>query len=128
MNQQLKIDEALIAIMSIITWKMHEQNNNNIRSIVEYINQKTKQKDIKSMTNIILKHNDLELFKWMIEPLTYQKNDIHYDFFNEYIDTEDLYDLYVLTNSKDTISNDKTNYKCLFPKNIKKLKKAKNSL
>ena len=45
---------------------------------------KRKGTDIGYMSEIIIKHKDLELFNWMLDPITYSAGDIHYDFFGNY--------------------------------------------
>lgn len=48
------------------------------------------------MCEIILKHHDFELFYWMLDPIAYSKENIHYDFFADYTknDTDLLEDFY----------------------------------
>ena len=40
--------------------------------------------DVGAMCKIILKHQDFELFYWMLDPIEYSLENIHYDFFKDY--------------------------------------------
>lgn len=100
LEKQYQIDEALVEIMAIVSFQLSTNKFNDIMDIIRDINDRYEGDDIHSMTNIILRHNDLELFKWMIDPLTYQNDDVHYDFFSHYVtdeDQEDVNDLYEST-------------------------------
>ena len=101
-EQQL-IDEALVELMAIISYDLYKNKSSNIMDTVKRINTKYKGQDIKAITNIILRHNDLELFKWMLDPLSYQLDDVHYDFFNNYLFKEDLEDIKIIKESEDLL-------------------------
>ena len=93
--QQKAIDEALVELMAkvaVLLYLNHEKHaTTDIWNILEKISKGDD--DIASMSKIILKHNDLELFNWMIMP---DMEDIHYDFFSNYTknDTELVEELY----------------------------------
>lgn len=93
MQEQRNIDEALIETMAITAYLLYKKNTNNIMDIIKYINKRSTDDDIISITNIILRHNDLELLRWIIDPLSYEMYDVNYDFFNNYINNEDKEDL-----------------------------------
>ena len=100
LQQQCIEDEALIELMAMVIVENNEYMkkgfNFNIIEIIKNIDTNTIDDDIKSIINIILRHNDYELFKWMIDPITYQIGDINYDFFNNYVVKSDEEDLKVL--------------------------------
>lgn len=106
LQQQYHIDEALVELMALVAYQLSSNKFNNIMDIVKDINEHYDADDIHSMTNIILRHNDLELFKWMIDPLTYQNGDIHYNFFAHYITNEDQNDVTLLFESDDIMVDD----------------------
>ena len=105
MYQQFKIDEALVETMAIVANRLYEENTNDIMAIIKKINARYPG-DIKAITSIILRHNDLELFKWMIDPISYEIGVVNYDFFSHYITKEDLDDLNNLIQSDDTMFDD----------------------
>ena len=89
MDKQQLIDEALVELMAILTYRLYNNKENNINSSIwkELENVKNSDEydsDLKYMAELILKHHDFELFYWMLDPLTYQNDDIHYDFFSNY--------------------------------------------
>lgn len=94
MKNQYKIDETLVEIMAGLAVKLDDCKRSDkqfdIWYEIEELSYEYEGKDIGAMCDIILKHNDLELFNWMIDPITYSGEDIHYDFFSEYTkdDTE----------------------------------------
>lgn len=96
LEMQNSIDEALIETMSSIAYNAYNFPQLGIMEILEKLNQKAKEvgeSDIEAITNIILRHNDLALFEWMIEPLYNQLDYTAYDFFSRYLKKEDLKDL-----------------------------------
>ena len=101
MEQQGKIDEVLVEAMAITAYYLDYRNTDSIFQVIREINTRYKGDDIKAITNIILRHNDLELFKWMIDPLSYQVDDVNYDFFGHYITNEDLNDLNIIFESEE---------------------------
>lgn len=104
MHQQL-IDEALIETMAIVAYKLwHNKLHNKRQSVMEIIadlNSRYKSDDIIALTSIILRHNNLDLFYWTLDPLTYQNNDINYDFFKYYINSNDIEDVKKLVQTDD---------------------------
>ncbi|MBE6160189.1 MAG: hypothetical protein E7157_03990 [Lactobacillales bacterium] len=106
MNEQFRIDEALVETMSIAAYMKFKQPNLSIMDIVKNINAKYDGEDIHAITNIIIRHNDLELFKWMLDPLSYQLDDINYDYFEHYITSEDMQDLKDLKDSDEIVFDD----------------------
>ena len=104
MDKQQVIDEALVELMAILAYKLYkckEKNKEiNIWNELEKIVNSNLDEDIKNISELILKHHDFELFYWMLDPLTYQNGDIHYDFFSNYAkdDKEILNKIYNLNN------------------------------
>ena len=98
-DQQKEIDEALIDLMAIIAYILSTEKFSNIMDAIDYIskhysdNDKIHTNTIRAMANIVLRHNDLELFKWMLDPITYQVDDIHYDYFAHYTNSDDADDI-----------------------------------
>ena len=100
MQRQRYVDEALVELMALLSNRMYckkeEGKTVDIWKELEHTSvyfekdngkDKGKGKDISIMSKIILKHKDFELFKWMLDPIGYSNEDIHYDFFKKY--TED---------------------------------------
>ena len=106
MELQRKIDEALVEAMSITSYYLYSRNTDNIFQVIKEINTRYKGEDIGAITNIILRHNDLELFKWMIDPLSYQVDDVNYDFISRYSTNDDLNDLNIIYESKEDSFDD----------------------
>ncbi len=100
MSFQQAIDEALIDLMARITFEINTDKFSDIMEVADYLSKRSKNGSYKGMSNIILRHNDLELFKWMIDPLSYQSDDIHYDFFSNYITADDLDDVKTVLESE----------------------------
>ena len=100
MEKQQLADEALVELMSILAYKIYSNTqkgiNSDIWQIINEAREHYEGEDIGIICEIILKHEDLELFYWMIDPITYSMGDIHYDFFKEYTknDQELLEQLY----------------------------------
>ena len=92
MYQQQIIDEALVEIMAFVAYELYINKSSNIMEFVKKVPNRYNQVDLTAMSNIILRHNDLELFKWMIDPLTYQNGDVNYDFFSNYLTKDDMDD------------------------------------
>ena len=86
-NQQI-IDESLVELMAILSYKLYKDQENgidtNIWSSIAKISNNYEGTDVGSMCKIILKHGDFELFYWMLDPIEYSLENIHYDFFKEY--------------------------------------------
>lgn len=98
---QENVDEALTELMSYSAYRCYYYGENIIDSIKKF---KTyKNKNIRSIVNIIDRHNDLELFKWMIIPLEYQGYDLSYNFFKEYVNADDLEDVLALYDGNSTM-------------------------
>lgn len=98
-NQQI-IDESLVELMAVLSYKLYTDQGNDIdtniwNSIVEISNH-YEGTDVGAMCKIILKHQDFELFYWMLDPIEYSLENIHYDFFKDYTknDQELLKELY----------------------------------
>ncbi|MBQ6538958.1 MAG: hypothetical protein IJL76_01620 [Bacilli bacterium] len=106
LSQQIAIDEALVETMAIIAYKSYRDGNDDLMETVEFLNKQDAGEDIHAITNIILRHGDLDLFRWMAFPLEYQENDIHYDYFNHYVDEADKEDVLSITNSEELGFND----------------------
>ncbi|MBQ6497111.1 MAG: hypothetical protein IJI58_00145 [Bacilli bacterium] len=100
MSFQQAIDEALIDLMARITFEINTDKFSDIMEVAGYLSKHSKNGSYTGMSNIILRHNDLELFKWMIDPISYQNDDIHYDFFSNYITTDDLNDIKIVLESE----------------------------
>lgn len=86
-NQQI-IDESLVELMAVLSYKLYTDIENSIdtniwNSIFE-ISKHYEGTDVGAICKIILKHQDFELFYWMIDPIEYSLENIHYDFFKDY--------------------------------------------
>ena len=88
MDKQYRVDEALVDLMAALSYKLHatkqKGENLDIWTAIEQARDTIESDDIVAMCEIILKHHDFELFKWMIDPISYSQGDIHYDFFGDY--------------------------------------------
>lgn len=86
-NQQI-IDESLIELMAILSYKLYNDQENGIDidiwNCIEEIANHYEGTDVGAMCKIILKHQDFELFYWMLDPIEYSLENIHYDFFKDY--------------------------------------------
>ena len=95
-NYQL-IDEALVELMALLSYSLYVDNSTDVvEKLYEIIDDDNMFDDIRAMARIIIRHNDFNLFKWMIDPLTYQLDDINYDFFSNYVTDEDIEDCNVV--------------------------------
>ena len=100
LDKQKNVDEALVEIMGILSYQLYtiKQKNEKIDiwSTLKNLQETHHNKDIRLMCEIILKHHDFELFYWMLDPIAYSKENIHYDFFADYTknDTDLLEDFY----------------------------------
>ena len=94
MINQGKVDECLVELMSILSYKLYRNKEKgkiqDIWSVIDEIKDICDGNDIGGMCKIILKHHDLELFKWMIDPISYSQGDIHYDYFGQYTKEDEL--------------------------------------
>ncbi|MBQ6477626.1 MAG: hypothetical protein IJI43_04255 [Bacilli bacterium] len=115
--RQQAIDETLIEVMSITAYYLYKNKFNSIEDTLDCIQEISRingNEDFASLINIMKRHNNLDLFKWIIDPLTYQQDTLNYDFFKNYITNEDekdakkLIDYYVLENLGDDIINKST--------------------
>lgn len=102
MNRQHIVDEALVELMAQLSYKIYSSKKqgkeidvfealNQIRNdtdetylMCEASKKDTLKRSARIMCDIILRHHDLELFYWMLDPITYSNGDMHYDFFSEY--------------------------------------------
>ena len=86
-NQQI-IDESLVELTAILSYKLYKDQENGINSdiwsSIEEISNHYKGTDVGAMCKIILKHGNYELFYWMLDPIGYSLENIHYDFFKDY--------------------------------------------
>ena len=100
LDKPKNVDEALVEIMGILSYQLYtiKQKNEKIDiwSTLKNLQETHHNKDIRLMCEIILKHHDFELFYWMLDPIAYSKENIHYDFFADYTknDTDLLEDFY----------------------------------
>ena len=97
MEKQQIADEALVELMSVLAMKLYNNSLNGKTTDIWQLIQETRDhfdgEDLGIMCEIILKHNDLELFYWMIDPIGYSMGDVHYDFFRQYTQNDgDLLD------------------------------------
>lgn len=110
MEKQYKIDEALVEIMSVLSYYLYKDKergkDTHIWDMMAKIKKMFKEeydeliemdlecrelgkdtikaKDKIVMCDFILRHHDFELFNWMIDPIEYSLGDVHYDFFKDY--------------------------------------------
>lgn len=100
MEKQQIVDEALVELMAILSYQLYvdkeKGKSTDIWKSIEKIRNAYEGEDIGAMCKIVLKHQDFELFNWMIDPITYSQGDIHYDFFAQYTkcDQDLLQELY----------------------------------
>jgi len=106
LEKQIKVDEALVETMAIVANRLYEEDKTDIMEIIRDINANYNSDDIRAITNIILRHNDLELFKWMIDPISYEIGVVNYDFFSKYITEADLNDVEDIRKSSDSFDDD----------------------
>lgn len=109
-KKQVKIDEALVEIMARLAYKLYRNKEKgkvtDIWNVIKEMRDNCKEeyyelkeldlefgemeqdtiraKDRVVMCDILLKHHDFELFNWIIDPISYSQDDIHYDFFEQY--------------------------------------------
>lgn len=85
-DRQVVVDEALVDLMSALAFRLYRAKVKGEKVDIwdELEGFKGKDGDINYLAEIILKHKDLQLFEWMIDPITYSNGDIHYDFFSAY--------------------------------------------
>ena len=86
------VDETLVELMSILSIYLAKDKSTDVMDMIKRINQNF-EGDIKSITNIIIRHDNLDLLKWMLDPLTYQADDITYDYLKFYLNDDDYPDL-----------------------------------
>ena len=98
MKSQEHLDEALVELMSRVAYKLYKKATTDVMAIIKEVKNESFSVDIKAIANIILRHNDLELFWWMLDPLSYQLDDVNYDFFSHYVMEEDKKDIDVRFN------------------------------
>ena len=98
------VDETLVEMMAILSVKLYYNSNMSLMDHIKDLIIKTEkiynkksfeEKEellrIINIGRIIIKHNDFELFKWMLNPIEYCFGDIHYDFFKEYTKNDPQY-------------------------------------
>ena len=84
------VDETLVELMAILSYKLNKYPDISIKTQLEALSKMDIEGEdyefarLVIMSKIILKHNDYELFKWMLDPISYSFGDPHYDFFKEY--------------------------------------------
>lgn len=102
LEQQIRVDEALVELMTIVSCKLYKDKMNGIDSdifsILKKISNSHLEEDLKAISNIMLRHNDLDLFRWMIDPLYYEQGYVNYDFFSNYVTSEDIEDVNKIKN------------------------------
>lgn len=84
LDKQIRIDEALIELMAYVSYLSYKNKDKNIFEIIENVKNKIDESeiDIKVMCDIILRHHDLKLFEWMLNPL--ENDDIRFNYFEYY--------------------------------------------
>lgn len=101
MEKQQIVDESLAELISVLSYKLYSSKKKesyiDIWKAIEQAKEVYEGEDIGTMCEIILRHHDFELFYWMLDPISYSKGDIHYDFFSKYTENdsdlvEKLYD------------------------------------
>lgn len=118
MEKQQIVDEALVELMAALSYKLYSNKEKgkaiDIWNAIEQASDAYEGEDIGTMCKIILKHQDLELFNWMIDPISYSQGDIHYDFFGQYTKEDQalLQELYEvaeldLDNNLESLENNK---------------------
>lgn len=88
MQRQQQVYEALVDLIAYTAYKVwydtQYEGKADIWKAIEIVKNKHFKEDITIMSEIILKHHDLDLFYWMIDPFYYSGGDHHYDFFKQY--------------------------------------------
>ncbi len=97
LESQENVDEALIELMSIIAVEAYTKGK-SIGETLKKVSESNLHEDLKAMSRIIIRHNDLTLFNWIIMPLEYQVGDVNHDFFANYINDEDKEDAKIIYN------------------------------
>ena len=97
MEKQQIVDESLVELMSFLAYKLYKDiengKNANIWESIEELSNHYEGTDIGFICKIILRHQDLMLFGWMLDPIAYSFENIHYDFFKDYTkNDQDLLD------------------------------------
>lgn len=87
MYYQRVIDETLVELMTLLAYKMRN-NTIDVYSSMTGLMDVDVDEQIKTMCEIILRHHDLDLFKWMLDPLSYSLGDTDYDFFFKYTEND----------------------------------------
>ena len=100
MEKQQAIDEPLVELMAIYRCKESNTKFDVYKELEKIIESVKLDDDIIAMSKIILRHHDTDLFHWMLDPMSYQAYDIHYDFFAKYTknDKDLLDELYKSSN------------------------------
>ncbi len=92
MEKQKAIDEALIETMAILSVFLNSKKKKgesiDIWDALETLKE-NESGDIKAVCELVLKHHDLQLFDWQLDPIGQTYGDIHYDFFENYITQDD---------------------------------------
>lgn len=93
LNKQRWVDEALIETMSVLAYQLYRAKekgkDEDVWRTLEDMEASIPEEDVAAMSKIIIEHHDFELFNWMLDPITYSNEDIHYDFFADYTKNDD---------------------------------------
>ena len=114
MRKQYYVDESLVEIMARLSYYLYRNKERgkdvDIWDMIKKIGDQFKEeyyelreldfekkeldkdtihaKNGTVMCDILIKHHDFELFNWMVDPITYSRGDIHYDFFGQYTEND----------------------------------------
>ena len=131
-----RVDESLVELMAVLSYKLYSAKQKgkklDVWTAIEQAKDVYEGEDIGAMCEIILRHHDFELFNWMIDPISYSRGDIHYDFFKQYTKNdqdllEKLYDAGEF-NLDDEYSLDSQNVRGITTLDIKKVATSKTSI
>ena len=87
----INVNETLVELITLASYKIYKNPNMSIIDFIKHISEINTDEDMDLegirmiyMCRIILSHNNLDLFKWVLSPLEHINDVIQYDYFNEY--------------------------------------------
>ncbi len=93
LDKQKEIDESLVECISILAYKNNilktKGEQVDIWKNIEQLKEATKdgdrrEKNVSLICEIMMKHHNLDLIKWIFFPLESEFGDVHYDYFENY--------------------------------------------
>lgn len=80
-------DETITDFMAMLAFSTYSNDDVNVLDIVKKVSKSKEDDSVSHLAKIMARHNDLELFKWVIDPLEYPDN-----FIDSYLRPEDMED------------------------------------